>query len=154
MWGLDKPGCGVSTLEALARQTAGLPCPEPHIVCAVMDARRGQVYNALFSAGEGGLVRLCEDRAIGLDELRGELERAGKRLVLAGDGAELCFSALRSSGLKALSLAPENLRYQNAWGVALAAAEIAEKPERWEEPEPVYLRMPQAERERLEREKR
>ena len=68
-WGAELPLCSVSTLEAMA---LGLGVMEGH-VCACMDARRNQVYNAIFLAEDGRLVRVCEDRAVSLEELRGEL---------------------------------------------------------------------------------
>ena len=64
-WGGQIPCCGVSTLEAMAR-TLGVY--EGH-VCACMDARRNQVYNAVFLAEGGRLERVSEDRAIALAEL-------------------------------------------------------------------------------------
>jgi tRNA threonylcarbamoyladenosine biosynthesis protein TsaB len=152
MWALDKPCLGVSTLEAMAWQAAHLG----GLVCAVMDARRGQVYNALFDCAEGRPARLTEDRALSVAELGPELERAGRGILLTGDGAELCMRKLAESGIRAeTALAPEHIRHQNAWGVALAAAETWSKGgAAAEEPQPVYLRLSQAERERLEREKR
>ena len=139
-WGLDKPCCGVSTLEAMAWQAAHL---EGKLLCCCMDARRGQVYNALFRAEGESLQRLREDRAISLAELLADLPEAP---VLLGDGAGITAKALEEAGM-AHTLAPESVRIQSAWGVALAAARAPK--EAWGEPEPVYLRLSQAERERL-----
>ena len=141
-WGLDKPCCGVSTLEAMAWQGTHLT---GKLLCCCMDARRGQVYNALFRAAEAGPERLSEDRAIALEELLPELTEAP---VLLGDGAALTAKALAEAG-KPFTLAPEPVRIQSAWGVALAAAHAPR--EAWGEPEPAYLRLSQAERERLAR---
>ena len=141
-WGLDKPCCGVSTLEAMAWQGAHLG---GKLLCCCMDARRGQVYNALFRAEGGSLRRLREDRAVSLDELLRDLPEAP---VLLGDGAALTAKAMEEAGLEH-TLAPEPIRIQSAWGVALAASKVPE--EAWGEPEPVYLRLSQAERERLAR---
>ena len=141
-WGADRPCCGVSTLEAMARQVAFL---EGRLLCCCMDARRAQVYNALFRAEGGNLRRVSEDRAIALRDLLPELTEAP---VLVGDGAAITAEALTAAGIP-FTLAPEPLRYQTAWGVALAAA--AAPKESWGEPEPVYLRLSQAERERLAR---
>ena len=141
-WGADKPCCGVSTLEAMALQGAHL---EGKLLCCCMDARRGQVYNALFRAEGTEVRRLSEDRAISLEELLPEL---GEAPVLLGDGAVLTARAMEEAGL-ACTLAPEPVRIQSAWGVALAAARAPK--EAWGEPEPVYLRLSQAERERLEK---
>ena len=139
-WGLDKPCCGVSTLEAMAWQAAHL---EGKLLCCCMDARRGQVYNALFRAEGESLQRLREDRAISLAELLADLPEAP---VLLGDGACITAKALEEAGM-AHTLAPESVRIQSAWGVALAAAHAPR--DAWGEPEPVYLRLSQAERERL-----
>ncbi len=141
-WGLDKPCCGVSTLEAMAWQASRL---RGSLLCCCMDARRGQVYNALFRASGERPERLSEDRAIALGELLPELTEAP---VLLGDGAELTAKALAEAGMH-FTLAPETVRIQSAWGVALAAAHAPK--EAWGEPEPVYLRLSQAERERLAR---
>ena len=143
-WASDKPCVGVSTLEAMAWH--GLAAGG--LVCPVMDARRSQVYNALFRIVDGSPRRLTEDRPIALEELAEELRTYNERVFLVGDGAELSFRALTEKGLPC-SLAPENLRMQSAWGVAMAAMD--KTPGTADELLPVYLRLSQAERERQER---
>ena len=143
-WTLEKPCTGVSTLEAMAWH--GLAAGG--LICPVMDARRGQVYNALFRIEDGRPVRLTEDRPIALEELASELEKRGESAFLVGDGAEMSASFLTGCGL-ACRLAPENLRMQSAWGVAMAA--LDKEPGTAESLLPVYLRLSQAERERMER---
>lgn len=145
-WALDKPCCGVSTLDAMSRNLSHV---EGLVICA-MDARRSQVYNALFLAREGRLTRLCLDRAIGLPELAEELRGRPEPLWVLGDGGQLCFDYLRERGFSC-RLAPPQLLMQNAVGVALAAEEMAARGETTTAREltPVYLRLSQAERERL-----
>lgn len=141
--GAKKPCIAVSALEAVAYNFIGFD----RVVCACMDARCGQVYNALFKA-EGGIVsRLCEDRAIRAEELSRELAGTDGKIVLAGDGAELMDNFTEHK----YELAPYPLRYQRGSGVCLAAAgrdTISAAALM-----PTYLRLPQAERERLAREK-
>lgn len=135
-------GCvPVSTLEALAYNLMGLV----PLACPVLDARRGQVYTALFAWRQGALQRLWPDAALSLEELGRQLP-AGACLV--GDGAALCYEAL-CGRVQGLCLAPAHLRYQRAAGVALAAAGKAPQPA--DGLAPSYLRRPQAERERLAR---
>ena len=144
-WALEKPITGVSTLEAMA---FGGPVMEGTMLCCAMDARRGQVYNALFEIKDGKPSRLTEDRAIAIGELEEELASYGKPWVLLGDGAELCYKTLDREKVK-VHLAPEPLRIQSARGVGLAAMEHEPRP--GEELLPVYLRLSQAERERQAR---
>lgn len=141
-WGAEKPLCGVSTLMAMAWQGSAY---EGRLLCCAMDARRNQVYNALFRVNDGIPQRLSDDRAIALAELLPELTEAP---VLLGDGAKLTAAALEAAGLS-YTLAPEPIRLQSACGVALAA--LHTPPSEWGDTEPVYLRLSQAERERLER---
>lgn len=145
----SKPCAGVSTLEALAWPLAHLEGAE---LCPAMDARRSQVYNARFVIKNAMPCRLTEDRAIGLDQLASELFASGKGQILVGDGAALCYNEFKSLGLP-VKLAPEHLRFQNAWGVARAALETAKRGELVSAGElaPMYHRLSQAERERLER---
>ena len=143
-WAADKPCVGVSTLEAMAWH--GLAAGG--LICPVMDARRSQVYNALFRMEDGRPVRLTEDRPIALTELAEELRAYKERVFLVGDGAELSFRTLSALSLPC-DLAPENLRMQSAWGVAMAAMD--KEPGSADSLLPVYLRLSQAERERQER---
>ena len=143
-WAADKPCVGVSTLEAMAWH--GLAAGG--FVCPVMDARRSQVYNALFKVENGKPVRLCEDRPIALSQLAEELRTLNAPAFLIGDGAELAEKYLREQAIPC-TVAPENLRWQSAWGVAMAAMDKA--PGNADALLPVYLRLSQAERERQER---
>ena len=140
-WGREIPCFGVSTLEAMAfaaGRARGL-------LCAVMDARRGEVYNALFEAKSGVLTRLTPDRAIAVAELAEELRGETRRLLVLGDGGRLCRDGLAQLGVES-ELAPAQLLYQNAVGVGLAAEHGT--PVSAQELAPVYLRISQAERER------
>ncbi len=150
-WGRELPCLPVSTLESMARCHADFE----GVICPCMDARRSQVYNALFRVQGGVLTRLREDRAIALEDLEADLEALTGPVLLTGDGAQLTWNALHGR-LPALRLAPEHLRQQRASGVALAAAAAFERGEAvtGAETAPNYLRLSQAERERLERESR
>lgn len=145
-WTLDLPCCGVSTLLAMAQNLRHM---DATIICA-MDARRNQVYNAIFRAENGTLQRLCDDRAIGLAELAEELKNDETAKIVVGDGAKLCYTYLQQQGI-ACRMAPAALVMQNAVGVALAAEELAAEGKTVSAHElvPVYLRLSQAERERL-----
>ena len=145
-WALDKPCCGVSTLEAMAENLRHM---DATVICA-MDARRNQIYNAVFSACNGALERRTPDRAIGLAQLAEELKNDEKEKIIVGDGAKLCYTYLSGNGLPC-SMAPEMLRMQNAAGVALAAERMAARGETVSARDlaPNYLRLSQAERERL-----
>lgn len=143
-WGAQKPCVGVSTLEAMAWHGVAAG----GIICPVMDARRSQVYNALFEIRGGKPVRLCPDRPIALEELLPELRALPSPVFLVGDGAALTAAFLEKAGLP-FRMAPDNLLWQDAWGVAMAAMD--KPPISGAELLPVYLRLSQAERERQER---
>ena len=117
-------------------------------VCPVMDARRSQVYNALFTIQDGRPQRLTPDRPIALEELAEELRKREGPVFLLGDGAVLTARFLDTAGIP-YRLAPENLRWQSAWGVAMAAMD--KTPGTADDLLPVYLRLSQAERERQAR---
>ena len=145
----EKENCvPVSTLEAIAE---GL-LPLDGIYAPVMDARRNEVYNALFRMENGVLRRLTPDRAISLTALGEELISLypEERIFLAGDGYSVAFAALASLPL-AIKDTPEALRFQKAAAVARCAERAiargeAVTPTRLS---PTYLRLPQAERDRL-----
>lgn len=143
-WALDKPCVGVSTLEAMAWHgvSAG------GYVCCVMDARRSQVYNAIFEIRDGRPVRLTDDRAVSLEELKADVEKLGQEVLLVGDGTKITADFFLKNGIS-FRTAPENLVMQSAWGVAMAAE--GKEAGKSETLLPVYLRLSQAERERQER---
>ncbi len=148
-WGGDKPICGVSTLEAMAWHLS-----DRHgvIICPAMDARRGEIYNAKFiSDSSGNLQRVCDDRAVPLSILIDEAKNDDIPYFFVGDGARMCYNEFLENGIQAF-LPPEALLLQSAWGVARAAEQT--KPEFSFDLVPNYLRLSQAERERLERSKK
>lgn len=143
-WASDRPCIGVSTLEAMAWNGiawGGLVCP-------VMDARRNQVYNALFEIHDGRPVRLTEDRPISLEDLSAEVLDLGRPVFLVGDGSFLTARFFSDRGVPFIQ-APDNLIWQSAWGVGMAAMD--KEPGDAGSLLPVYLRLSQAERERNER---
>lgn len=144
-WGRQLPLYGVSTLEAMVR---GAACADG-VYCACMDARKGQIYNAVFDWTAGTLLRRTEDRAIAVSELEQELQTIPGPVYLVGDGAKLVFETLMDKNLP-LRLLPEHLCQQRASGVALAAMEriSAGEPGDAAALTPNYLRQAQAERTR------
>jgi tRNA threonylcarbamoyladenosine biosynthesis protein TsaB len=143
-WGAGKQVCGVSSLEALAH-LAGDFCG---IICPVMDARRSQVYNAKFSFSGQAPIRLCPDRALSVSDLIEEAREDEKPYFLIGDGAELCYNQFAECGLD-VRLAPVAIRLQSAFGVARAA--LTHEAVSPHDLIPNYIRLSQAERERLHR---
>ncbi len=143
-WAAEKPCIPVSTLEAMAWPLAHL---EGNIICA-MDARRQQIYNAVFLAEVGELTRLREDRAVSLEEAAADVGEMDGPMTIVGDGAGLCFDFLTARGVEC-RLAPVHLRQQSAVGVAMAAWRRRGENLSAQELTPVYLRLSQAERERL-----
>lgn len=139
----DKPCAQVSTLESIAALFGNFK----GVVCAVMDARCNQVYNALFQIENGKATRLCEDRAVAVSDVINELGAMDKDIIIAGDGANLFKDfALQNPNVQ---IALEPLLYQNAVGTAKVAYEKIKNGETISSNEltPLYLRLPQAERE-------
>jgi len=150
-WAGDKDCAACSTLESMAWPLAHM---EDKVIVCAMDARRNQVYNAIFLAKNGKLQRMSEDRAISLSDLAVELKNIENEKIVVGDGAKLCYNTVSEMGVE-LTIAPEHLRMQNGWGVARAAQELAEMGQliKGEQLNAVYHRLSQAERERLEKQK-
>lgn len=148
-WGSARPCLPISTLTALAWNGV---CHKG-IVCSVMDARCAQVYAALFcSDGMGGIQPLGEDEALPLAELQHRLKKLEEPILLVGDGAELCYNSLECK--EGVTLAPAALRFQRASSLGMAALDALKKgtvPIPAEALAPSYLRLPQAERELLQR---
>ena len=147
-WGAELPCVGVSTLSAMA---VGLGAWQGY-VCPVMDARRSQVYNALFHVDCGKYTRIRDDRAISLQELGEDVKNLSQPIFLVGDGSVLCYNTLLEA-VPTLVLPPEHRMHQRAVGVALEAQRMMHEGAIPPAAElvPNYLRLSQAERERNER---
>ncbi len=147
--GSGKPCIGVSSLEALAHNCADLE----GVVCPVMDARRDQMYTALFECRRGEVKRLSEDALLPLEQLDRALRTLGRQVYLIGDGAEKAEEKLTFQKKRRVS---SLLRNQNAYGVARAGLLRYQREPHKDYDEgklfPVYLRATQAERERVSRE--
>ena len=197
-WGAELPAIPVSTLEAMAWNAVD----QAGVICCCMDARRSQVYNALFRGENGKIIRLRPDRAISLEELAEDLRTISEPVYVVGDGAALAWRVLceaeaeartaecrpydadgetrtandrpynvdgetrtaecrpydadgetRTAECRPYRLAAEHLRQQRASGVALAAYQAAQNGAQADPGAvtPNYLRLSQAERERLAR---
>lgn len=141
----EKPCVSVSTLEAIAHPLYSREC----IAAAVMDARCEQVYSALFRCSRGRLERITPDEALLITELAEEIKNQNLPVILIGDGAQMCYNKLADI-IPGIALADEQIRYQRASSVALIAGEALKnggKALAAGELRPVYLRVPQAERE-------
>lgn len=148
--GLAFTGClpcvAVSTLESMAENTVAAPGT---VICCLMDARCQQVYGALFEKGEdGSICRLSEDEALTVVQMGEQVAALGKPVILVGDGSEMCYRVWKDC-IPSVHLAPPSARYQNAAATAvIACRRFAEgKTVSAEELLPLYLRLPQAERE-------
>ena len=149
-----KPCVGTSTLEALAHGLEGFS----GLVVPVMNARRGQVYTAIFASDGKEITRLTADDLVPFGALEEKLRavQGGRPIWFTGDGYDM---ARELSTLENVGETPEPLRYLNAYTIAaLAADAYLATPEAEREDafaaaklQPVYLRKPQAEREREER---
>ena len=147
-FGRGIPCVEVSTLDELAENLRGLS----GIIVPCMDARRQQVYTATYHGHDGELEKLTEDRAMAISELAEELKAYDEPIYLSGDGYAVAKRGLETAGIK-VEATPELLITENAYSVARIAVRKHEKGEYTTDLEiaPTYLRMPQAERERLER---
>lgn len=148
--GLAFTGClpcvAVSTLESMAENTAAVPGT---VICCLMDARCQQVYGALFEKSEDGSIRrLSEDEALTVAQMGEQVAALGKPVILVGDGSEMCYRVWKDC-IPSVHLAPPSARYQNAAATAVIACRRFAEGETVsaEELLPLYLRLPQAERE-------
>lgn len=142
-----KPCAAVTTSEGMAYNFIG----EDAVICTAIDARCNQVYNALFKASAENVTRLCDERCIKTDELAKELLGIDGEIIITGDAAQSVFDEAQSLGIKDVRLAPPAERYQTGHGVCLAAQSAkAISPECLM---PLYLKLPQAQRELMEKQK-
>ena len=143
----NKPCVEVSTLEALAQNLVF----KEGLICPVMNARRSQVYTALFRSNGKKLERLMPDSALSIEELDGILSQYSKPIALVGDGYDICEQGFSKT---ALIFVPEFMRLQSALSVAAIALQNYNSGNVCTDSalSVNYLRPSQAERERAERE--
>ena len=148
---LDKPLIHIPTLEGLAYNL----CGTDHIVCPIMDARRGQVYTGIYEFDNDRLIVLEDQMAVGIEELGQRLHSYDRKVVFLGDGVPVFKEALMEQIMagREIAFAPAHPNRQRAAAVgALAIRYYREgKMETAAEHQPDYLRVSQAERERKER---
>ena len=145
-FGSGKPCVGVSTLEAIAENLV----MRVGLICPVMNARRSQVYTALFRSDGERLTRLSPDEALSIAELDERLSLYGEAVSFVGDGYDVTLSALEKT--TALPV-PDRLRHQSAYSVSQVAlrAFYAKNTLTDSELKVNYLRPSQAERTLLEK---
>ena len=146
-WG--KPIVPVPTTAGLAYNLFGAT----GLICPIMDARRNQVYNGLYTFEGEKLVTVCEQRALGVEELAEELNARGSEVLFLGDGVDVYRTLLEELLRVGHQWALPHLSNQRAGAVAALGEQLylSGVKQTAAEHTPVYLRMSQAERERLER---
>ncbi len=140
------PVVGVSILEAMAYNLAFCE----YIISPIMDARRNQVYNALYEWENDELAEIEEPRALSIEELTKELLEMDKKVVFLGDGVSVHKEFIKEKMGDMAVFAPVSASEQRASGLAAAAKN--KKAVSCYELAPIYLRKPQAERELEEKE--
>lgn len=145
-FGKNIPCCEVSSLASLAQN---LSCFDG-ILCPVINARRMQVYNALFSCTDGIVTRLTPDRAISVKELDKELSQYSDRIYMSGDGYDICKKHFVNTETQNV---PSKMRLHSAYSTCVCGLENYNNDNTVTDKElsPSYLRLSQAERERNEK---
>lgn len=148
---LQVPIIGIPTLDVIAGSMAFAP----YLICPLMDARRNQVYTALYKWEDGGVRRLSDYLAIDLDAHLDDLKQKNEKVIFVGDGAPLFKAHIQEVLGENALFAPSFANLQHASVLADQAASRFEKGEVEDASTfvPMYLRKSQAEREKEEREK-
>lgn len=136
---IDTPCLGINALEALAFGVGD----KKALLCPIRDARAGQVYGAAFR----GDKRLMEDKVLMLPEYLQRIRALGETPLFVGDGTEPHRQAILET-VPAASFAPAHLNTLKAGAAALLASQQRHQSVRAEQLAPLYLRKPQAQRER------
>lgn len=148
---LNKPIVSVPTVEGLAYNLYG----NRNLVCPLMDARRNQTYTGLYEFGKDGMKTLIHHYAVGIEEILEKINEIGRPVVFLGDGVPVFRAIIEETCRVEHSYAPPHLNKQRAGAVGALAMEYCRqgKVENAADHKPDYLRLSQAERERMEKEK-
>lgn len=149
---LGKPIIGVPTVEGLAMNLFHTK----DLICPLMDARRNQVYTGIYRFERDQMLVVKEQVAVGIEEILNALNMIGEPVVFLGDGVPVYKEVIAKTAGISYSFAPAHVSKQRAGAIAVRACFYWEQG--WYEDaavfQPDYLRLSQAERERLEKEKR
>lgn len=149
---LGKPIIGIPTVEGLAMNlynTKGLICP-------LMDARRNQVYTGIYRFQNNQLLIVKDQVAVGIEEIIDALNIIGEEVIFLGDGVPVYEEIIEKRAMVPCSFAPAHVNRQRAGAIAVRAVSYLEKGEFVDASVfvPEYLRLSQAERERLQKQKK
>lgn len=149
---LNKPLVHIPTVDALAYNLYGTD----RIICPLMDARRNQVYTGIYEFKDNRLHAIEPQMAVSIQEIAEKLCALGREVIFLGDGVPVyryCLTEVLMAGQK-FSFAPAHVSRQRAGAVGMLAVQYIRegKIETAAEHRPDYLRLPQAERERAEKE--
>ncbi|MGN0436991.1 MAG: tRNA (adenosine(37)-N6)-threonylcarbamoyltransferase complex dimerization subunit type 1 TsaB [Lachnospiraceae bacterium] len=144
---LDKPIVGVPTIEGLAMNLYRIN----GLICPLMDARRNQVYTGIYRFEGDDLVVVKEQIAIGIEEIIGALNQIGQNVIFLGDGVDVYRDVVMEKITVPYSFAPSHLNKQRAGAVAVRGLQYLKQGlvENADDFSPEYLRVSQAERERM-----
>ena len=148
---LNKPVIGVPTVDALAYNLYDTKA----VICPMMDARRKQVYTGLYEFKEHKLAVIEEQMAIGVEEILEKINVLGREVIFLGDGVPVYEEMIQQGCKVSYSIAPPHLSRQRAGAVGSLALQYVKEGRQMETAgkyKPEYLRLSQAERERLEKE--
>ncbi len=148
---LNKPIINIPTVDALAYNLYGTD----RLICPIMDARRNQVYTGIYGYNKEGFLILVPQKAVGIEEIAAEINQMGREVIFLGDGVEVYEDKLREIMAVPFSFAPVHLSKQRAAAVGALGIIYYKKGivENADTHEPTYLRLSQAERELIEKEK-
>ena len=147
---LKKPIVNVPTVDGIAYNLVG----HRDLVCPLMDARRNQTYTGLYRFDGDKMEVVLEQCAVGIDEIVGKINTIGQAVVFLGDGVPVFRDYLKENCKVPYLFAPAHMNKQRAGAVAVLGMQYFKEGrfETAEEHKPEYLRLSQAERERLEKE--
>ena len=147
---LNIPLVAVSSLEGLAYNLAGADA----LVCPIMDARRNQAYYGIYDVSGELPVVVAEQDAAPIDTVLQKARETGREMIFVGDGVPVFANRIAEEEGLAYRLGADNVRYQKASSVAALGRKLMEQGKGMPAEcfAPIYLRLSQAERERMEKE--
>ena len=148
---LDKPLISVPTVDALAYNLYG----HRDIICPLMDARRNQAYYGVYDVKENTPQALVPQAAAPIGEVIEAVNKLGRPVIFVGDGVPVFKEQIEASLTVPYQWGADSVRYQKAASTAALGKIYLEqgKGTAARDFAPIYLRLSQAERERMEREK-